>query len=137
MKLENKRALASRALNVGKGRIVFNINRLSEIKEAITKQDFKDLKEAGAILIKEKKGKRKIKKRKTRRRVGSIKKKVNRRKQEYVALTRKLRAYLANLKKQNKISKEKYEEARKDIRTKSFRSLAHMKDRIKEMGEED
>ena len=68
MKLENKRSLISRALNIGKGRIVFNSARLSELKEAITKQDMKDLKESGAITIKEKKGrltKTKRKKRKT------------------------------------------------------------------------
>lgn len=46
MKLENKKDLASRALKVGKNRIAFNKSRLTEIKEAITKQDFKDLKES-------------------------------------------------------------------------------------------
>ena len=59
MKLENKKALVARALNVGKGRIIFNRKRLPEIKEAITKQDIKDLKSDGAIHDKEKAGKKK------------------------------------------------------------------------------
>jgi len=137
MKLEAKRALAARALNVGKGRIIFNERRLSEIKEAITKQDIKDLKLSGAIAIREKKGRRKITKRKTRRRYGSIKIKKNTRKQDYVKLTRKLRDYLKKLKTNKKISNEEYLELRKEIKTKAFRSLNHMKERIKEMQEND
>jgi len=132
MKLENKKQLASRVFNVGKSRIVFNTSRLSEIKEAITKQDMKDLKEAGAIIIKEKKGRKKIEKRKTRRRAGSIKKKVNKRKQNYVKLTRKLRKHLKNLKQKNNISSKDYKELRKEIRTSAFRSLNQMKERMKE-----
>lgn len=131
MKLENKKELASRALDVGKGRIAFNQERLSEIKEAITKQDMKDLKEAGAIMIKEKKGRKTNVKRKTRRRAGSVKKKVNTSKQDYVQRTRKLRAHLANLKKRNLITNDQFKQVRKEIRSSNFRSLAHMKERIK------
>lgn len=130
MKLEQKKALAARALNIGKGRIIFNTQRLSELKEAITKQDIKDLKEAGAISIKDKKGHLTKKKRKTRRRTGSIKKKVKTRKQDYVTLTRKLRTHLTGLKRQGKISPEDLKGIRKEVRTKSFRSLGHMKERI-------
>lgn len=137
MKLENKRALAARTLEVGKGRITFNAERLSEIKEAITKKDIKDLKESGAIYIKEKKGRKKVRKRKTRRRTGSIKKKVNTRKKDYVTMTRKLRAYLSNMKKRKAISAEDLMELRKEIRARDFRSLAHMKERIAGLGENE
>jgi large subunit ribosomal protein L19e len=130
MKLETKKSLVARALKVGKNRIIFNTARLSELKEAITKQDIKDLKESGAIHIKEVAGRRTNKKRKTRRRAGSIKKKVNKSKQEYVVLTRKLRTHLAYLKKTKQITQEKYLEIRKEIRAKAFRSLANMKERI-------
>jgi len=75
MRLEKKKQLAARSLNVGSTRVIFNTQRLSEIKEAITKQDIKDLKNSGAILIREKKGRRKNKKRKIRRGVGSVRKK--------------------------------------------------------------
>ncbi|MFH1425771.1 MAG: 50S ribosomal protein L19e [archaeon] len=137
MKLESKKNLAARALNVGKARIIFNTQRLLEIKEAITKQDMKDLKAAGAISIKETKGRRKIVKRKTRRRAGSIKKILNTRKQDYTKLTRKLRTFLVNMKARNKITKEEIKSLRKEIRNSSFRSLNHMKERIAQMKEED
>ena len=130
MKLENKRYLAARTLGVGKSRIIFNTERLAEIKEAITKQDIKDLTSSGAIKIKDKKGRRKNIKRKTRRKAGSIKKVVNTGKKDYMTLTRKLRSYLLNLKKQNKISPEDFKKIRKEIRTSNFRSLSHMKERI-------
>lgn len=131
MKLENKKELASRALEIGKGRIVFNTQRLAEIKEAITKQDMKDLKDSGAIHILEKKGRKTVKKRKTRRRAGSVKKKVNKTKRTYVNLTRKLRGHLANLKKRKLLSNEDFKQIRKEIRSSNFRSLSHMKERMK------
>ena len=102
MKLEKKKALVARTLNVGLNRIIFNQERLSEIKEAITKQDIKDLFSSGAILLKEKKGRRTVVKKK-RRRHGSVRKKINKTKQEYVVLTRKLRTHLKNLKQKNKM----------------------------------
>jgi len=132
MKLENKKQLVAKVLKIGKGRVIFNTTRLNEIKEAITRQDIKDLTSTGAILVKEKAGRRKIVKRKTRRRVGSVKKKVNTRKKDYILLTRKLRAYLKNLKEKGKMTNEEFIQLRKEIRAKSFRSLAHMKEKIHE-----
>ena len=133
MNLQTKKRLISRTLNVGNSRIVLNGSRLSEIKEAITKQDIRDLLESKAISIKEIKGRKTIKKRKTRRRAGSVKKKVNTRKQDYVKLTRKLRSYVSNLKSSGKISQEEFILIRKQIRAKEFRSLSHLKERIAEM----
>lgn len=130
MKLEAKKELVARALKVGKNRIVFNTERLSELKEAITKQDIKDLKSSGAIHIKEVAGRKTKKKRKTRRREGSIKKTVKNSKEKYVTLTRKLRTYISYLKKTGQISPEKVSEIRKEIRASAFRSLANMKERI-------
>jgi len=130
MNLRKKKELAARTLNVGLGRILFNSQRLDDIKEAITKQDIKDLKADGAILIKEIRGRRKHIKRKTRRRVGSRKKKAINKKQVYVALTRKLRGHLALLKKQALISAEDFLNLRKIIRTNTIQSLAQLKERI-------
>ena len=76
MKLTKKTQLASKVLKVGKSRIKFVESRLDEIKEAITRQDIRDLYAEGAIKIKEIKGKTKVVKRKNRRGTGSIKKKV-------------------------------------------------------------
>lgn len=131
MNLSNKKILAAKALGVGKKRIQFNIEGLSEIKEAITKEDIKTLKQEGIITIKPVKGRRKIKKRKTRRGPGKIKKKVNNRKQVYVKITRKLRNYLKELKEKGALDKELYWKLRKRIRMRDFKSKANLKDYLK------
>ena len=129
-KLDKRKELASRVLGVGKGRIKFDSTHLSEIKEAITKQDIKDLHKERIIEIKPIKGRATKTKRKTRRKAGSIKKKVKRRKQEYVKLVRKLRAYIKELRKQEKLNGETYKDIRKKIRARVFRSKATLKEYI-------
>ncbi|MBL7059171.1 hypothetical protein ISS08_01845 [Candidatus Pacearchaeota archaeon] len=130
MNLGKKKALATRTLKVGKGRILFVKSRLNEIKEAITRQDIKDLHEEGAILIKEKSGRSKVEKRTRKRGPGKIKKNVNTRKRDYVIMTRKLRSYVAEMKKQGLLSPEEIVDIRKKIRNKIFRSKRHLKEYI-------
>jgi large subunit ribosomal protein L19e len=131
MKLGKKKELAARTLNVGKARVVFVNSRTKEIKEAITKQDIRDLVIDKAILVKEVKGrKKKVAVKRKSRSPGNVKKKVNNRKELYMILTRKLRKYVKGLKSQGKLSKEQTEEIRKKIRNKAFKSLAHLKDYI-------
>jgi len=130
MNLEKKKQLAVRTLNIGRERIVFNRERLDEVKEAITRQDIRDLVKDKAIVIAPISGTRAHKKRKTRRRGGSFRKKVNTKKQDYMNLTRKLRAYIAELRKHKTITSEQYWKLRKEIRAKAFKSKAHMKDRL-------
>jgi len=130
MNLSKKKALAARTFSVGKGRISFVNARLEEIKEAITKQDIRDLRTEGAIKIKEIRGTKKNVSKKVNRSPGNIRKKVNKRKERYVILTRKLRAYGAEMQKQGKISKEELKDIRKKIRNKAFRSQAHLRDYI-------
>jgi len=130
MKLKNKKELAGKTLKVGKERIAFVKSRLSEIKEAITKQDIKDLVKDKAIIVKNINGRKKVEKRKRKRGIGKVRKKVNKRKQEYVKLTRKLRKHVADLKKEKKLSREGILEIRKKIRNKEFRSLVHLKEFI-------
>jgi large subunit ribosomal protein L19e len=130
MNLSNKKILAAKTLGVGTGRIELNINRLEEIKEAITRQDIKDLVKSGAIKIKEPNGRRKNVKRKQRRRIGKIKLKVKARKRSYIIITRKLRNYIKSLKAQEKITNEKYSELRKQIRNRSFKSKRHLKENL-------
>lgn len=127
MNLGKKKELAIRTLKVGKERIVFLQSRLNEIKEAITKQDIRDLQKDGAIIVKEIKGRKKVKKKSKKKGPGNIRKKVNKRKQEYVKITRKLRKYVAEMKKQGKLSKEDVSEIRKKIRNRIFKSKAHLK----------
>lgn len=131
MNLASKKILAAKTLNVGKSRIVFLEARKSEIKDALTKQDIRDLHLDGAILIKEVKGrKKKVTGKKKKRGVGSVKKNVNTRKQDYVIMTRKLRGFVAELKKRGELSVEEVTEIRKRIRNKKYRSKAHLKEYI-------
>jgi len=129
MNLGKKTALAARTLKVGKGRIVFVKSRLSEIKEAITKQDIRDLHKEGAIIVKDIKGRRKIIKVNSRS-PGNIRKKVNVRKKLYVIITRKLRRYIVELRKRGDISGKDFKEIRKKIRNKEFKSIAQLKEVI-------
>lgn len=128
MNLRNKKQLAAKVLKVGKNRIHFDSGKFPEIKEAITRQDIKDLHKEGIISIKPVKGRKKIKRRKTKRGPGKIKKKVNKRKQTYVKITKKLRKYSKELKSCGIISNKLYRELRKKIRMRAFRSKAHLRE---------
>jgi len=133
MQLGKKKKLASKVLKVGKDKVIFVAGHEEEIKEAITRQDILDLKEAGAIQIKEKKGRKKVVRRKHRRKIGKIKKKVNVRKKNYVIMTRKLRKTARGLLKKGDISKEQHSEIRSRIRAKKFRSKRHLNESLGEL----
>ncbi len=132
MNLRTKKELAAKTFGVGKGRILFVEGRLDEIKEAITKQDMRDLQKDGAIKIKEIKGRRNENK-KAKKSAGNIRKNVNKRKKNYVVLTRKLRNYVKDLSKRDGLKKEDIKEIRKKIKNKSFRSKSHLKEQIGEL----
>ena len=136
MNLRNKKELASKVFGVGKERIVFIESKQKDIKEAITKQDLKDLKESGAIIIKEIKG-RKSGVKKSSRSPGNVRKNVNTRKRDYVIMTRKLRNYISELKKRGELSRENFIEIRKRIRNKDFRNKAHLKEHLEEIKNEN
>ena len=133
MKLENKKELASRTLGIGKSRIIFSPSRLSEIKEAITKQDIKDLVSSNAIILKDIKGRKTIERRKTRRRAGSIRKKIKPGKRGYIILTRRFRSYIAQLRRKGEISEELYFKLRQEIRASRYKDLSHLKERLREI----
>jgi ribosomal protein L19E len=133
MNLSKKKALAAKTFKVGKERIVFLASRINDIKEAITKNDFRDLNAEGAIIVKEVSGRRKNLKKKANRSTGNIRKKVKTRKQDYVIMTRKLRRYTKEMEKQGQINREERLEIRKKIRNKAFKSQAHLKDYIKNL----
>ena len=133
MKLERKKSLVSRTLGLGKSRIMFNNARLSEVKEAITKQDVRDLVKDGAILIRPVLGRRKIVRRKYRRTAGKVRMRVIDKKARYIRITRKLRNYLFQLRFNEKISKENYLKLRREIRASNFKDLSHFKERISQL----
>lgn len=126
MNLKNKKQLAAKVMGVGKERIYFNQENLKQISEAITRQDILDLSESGAIVVKEVKGRKKVVKRKHKRRVGKIKKRVDKSKKNYVLLTRKLRTHAKSMKKRGQIDTEKYREIRKGIKASKFKSKRHL-----------
>jgi len=130
MNLKNKKSLAARTLKIGRERIVFLQSRIDEIKEAITKQDIRDLKTDGAIVVKDVKGRKKVEKRNRVRGVGKVKKKVNKRKQEYVKATRKQRKHVAVKKKSGELSKEEIKDIRNKIRNRKFSSLRNLKEYV-------
>ncbi len=130
MNIRKKKILAANAMQVGKDRIVFNVERLDEIKEAITKQDIRDLVSAGAIIVKDIRGRKTEVKRKTRRRAGSVRKKVKNSKAVYVIITRKLRNYISELRDQEKITEEQFWKLRKEIRARTFKSKSHLKEHL-------
>jgi len=125
--LGRRKKLAAKVLEVGLDRIIFDNSNLEEIKEAITKQDIRDLYAAGAIKIREKIGRLQKEKRTTRRGPGKIKLIVKNKKKSYATLTRKLRAYIEELRKQGKITFEKYSQLRTKIKSGEFRDKAHIK----------
>jgi len=130
MKLEKKKAFAAKVLGVGQARIIFNNSRLSEVKEAITRQDIRELVAKRVIVIRDILGRRTVIKSTSRRRAGSVRKQAKDSKREYIIITRKLRAYLAHLKIQGKLKEEDFKKLRREIRARAFKSLAQMKERI-------
>ncbi len=130
MNLTKRKELAAKVLGVGKNKILFSTEHLAEIKEAITKQDIRDMFADGIISIKPNIGRKQKEKRKTRRGPGSIKLTVRDGKGDYVKLVRKLRRHTRELRKQGKLNQEKYEELRKKIKAGVFKNKAHLKDYI-------
>ncbi len=128
MNLRKKKALAARTFKVGVERIEFLEPRLEEIKEAITKQDIRDLHKDGAIIIKNVKGRKTKQRKKKKRTAGNIRKKVNKRKKEYVTLTRKLRKHVAE--NREKMTESERKDVRKKIRNKFFKSKSDLKEHL-------
>lgn len=126
--LNKRKELAAKVFGVGKGKILFNTLRLSEIKEAITKQDIRDLFADGAIMIRETRGRQKKKIRTTRRGPGKIKWVIGNKKRKYVIITRKLRRYVNELRVQGKITMQQYKDLRKQIKAGTFKDKAHLKE---------
>jgi len=131
MNLKNKKRLAAETFGVGKNRIIFANSSLKEIGEAITKNDLRELQKEGIIIIKNKKGSKKTAKKK-KRSTGNVRKKINKRKKEYVKMTRKLRRHILSLKSKGEISQEDFKKIRKKIRNRQFKSKANLKQHLGE-----
>jgi large subunit ribosomal protein L19e len=130
MNLRSKKQLAAKTFGVGKSRIAFVNERMEEIKEAITKQDMRNLQKDGAIIIKEIRGRATNVNKGKRRGIGKVRLKVNTRKRDYVILTRKLRKVIAESKRNGSLKREEIKEIRKKIRNKLFKSKANLKEHL-------
>lgn len=130
MNLEKKKKLAQRTFEGGRKRIIFVQSRLNEIKEAITKQDIRDLHRDGAIIIKEIKGRKTKKLKKVKKRFQKRRKNINKRKQKYVKLTRKLREYITQLRNQGRLTKEEVLDIRKKIKDSKFKNKIGLREYI-------
>lgn len=128
MDLKKKKLLAARTFGVGESRIKFLEPRLNEIKEALTKQDLKDLYKDGAIIVLPIKGRKKLLNKKKKRSTGNVRKNLNKRKQKYVKLTRKLRKYIVE--NEDKLTKKEKTHLRKKIKNKDFESKSDFKSYI-------
>ncbi|MEX2017370.1 MAG: 50S ribosomal protein L19e [Candidatus Pacearchaeota archaeon] len=131
MNLKKKKALSAKTLGVGKNKIVFVKSRIDEIKEAITKQDIRDLFSEGAIIVKPAEGRRKSTKIRKRRSVGNVRKKIKERKRKYIIMTRKLRRHLADVGNKVEFNTEQTKEIRKKIKNKEFKNKAGFADYLK------
>ena len=129
MDLNKKKELAKRTFGIGKDRIVFVESRIADIKEAITKQDMLDLLSQGAIVLKNVSGRKTVVKKK-KRSVGKIRNKLKQDKRDYIVLTRKLRKFASEVKNAGRITGKQFEEIRKKIRNRAFRSKSHMNEFI-------
>lgn len=138
MNLSTQRRLAAEVMNVGQKRVWFDSERLSEIKEAITKADIRRLVQDLAIQAKAETGiskgrtrKRKEQKRKGRRAgPGSRKGKKRARlpkKDAWMAKIRAQRNFLKELKEKKMIEAKAYRNIYKKCKGGFFRSVRHIK----------
>lgn len=134
-----QKRLAASVLKVGQNKVCFDNSRIDDIREAITKEDIKQLVKEKAIKKKPFKGtkrragkKRQKRKRKGRRRgVGKRKKIVNKRKKEYMVKIRKFRTYIRELKLNKNITAKESNILMKLAKAGMFRSKKEIKEKLK------
>lgn len=143
MELGLQKRLAASIGGCSKKRVVFDVERLDEIKEAITKVDIRGLIKDNAIKIRKKRGisrfrirKNKAQKRKGRQKgFGSRKGSKNARlenKREWINKARLQRKLLNTLKKKRIITNNVYRELYWKVKGGFFRSKRHIKLYIEE-----
>jgi len=145
MNLKTQKRIVQSLTKVGKKRIKFDSEKLSEIKEAITKKDIKGLINKKAIKIKQKRGSSRVRarkilkqKRKGRRKgIGSRKGKATARskpKKVWMSKIRVQRRFLKGLKEKKLIDNKNYRELYLKSKGGFFRNYRHLKTYINERG---
>jgi large subunit ribosomal protein L19e len=140
--IAKKRELAARVLNVGVNRVRFEPDRLEDITDSITRENIRSLVKSGAIWTVQPKGSsrgRAIKKRSVwkvhGKGPGSKKGKKTARvgkKGVYVVKTRSMRYHLKVIKERKDISNDIYWYLYKRVNGGQVRSLAHLRELVKE-----
>jgi large subunit ribosomal protein L19e len=138
MKLTIQKRLAASVLKCSKKKIVFDTERMDELKESITKADIKKLITDYAIAKKKENGPsrvraRELKKKKVRgqrKGQGSRKGKTNARdnkKRIWINHVRKQREFLKSLRDKEKINTKDYRMLYRRVKGGFFRNLKHLK----------
>ncbi|MBI2148093.1 50S ribosomal protein L19e [Candidatus Woesearchaeota archaeon] len=138
MNLKNKRLIASRLLKVGFDRVWFDPAKVTEIKEAITRDDIRKLIATGVVLVKQKKGVSRgrfrtfIKQKRKGRMSGPGSKKGKKtsrlgRKEAWVNRIRAQRDLFYQLLNKSKITNNTYSNLRAKAKGGFFRSRRHIK----------
>ncbi len=130
MKLTTQKRMAAEILNVGENRVIFDSLRLDEIKQAITKQDIRDLIKDRAIRIRPGVAKAKKEKRK-RTGAGRRKFRVKTRKRDYINKIRKIRTYVRDQMNAKALDKNLADAVRKYAKAGQFKNLRQAKEYIK------
>ena len=130
MKLTTQKRIAADILEVGENKVLFDSLRLDEIKQAITKQDIRDLIKDRAIRIRP--GTKKAKKeRRKRTGAGRRKFRVKTRKRDYINRIRKIRTYVRDQMNAGAIDKNMVNNVRKYAKAGQFKNLRQAKEYIK------
>ena len=144
MKLQKR--LAAAVIGCSEKKIVFDENRLDEIKEAITKADIKNLIRTGSIIVLQKRGisrsrtnERKRQKAKGRlsghgSRKGSANARSEGRKRIWINKVRLQRRFASALLNSNKVDKMTYKDLYRKIKGGYFRSKGHIIVYLEEKG---
>lgn len=145
--LKNQKRMAADVLGVGKNRVWFDPNAQSEIAEAITRQDIRDLVEEGVIQKKQKKGvsrgraRERDEKRAYGHQKGHGKRKGkkgarNPRKEAWETKIRALRKELKRMREEDEITPSEYRELYKKAKGGEFRSVRYLRNYVENMKEE-
>ncbi len=143
MKIKHQKRLAGQILKCSKNKIKYDLSRIDDIKEAITRQDIKSLIKERAIIQKPTKGtskfwarkKKKQKSKGKRKGHGSRKGKSTARtpkKREWINKIRAQRGLLSELKEREKITNKVYKNLYLKAKGGFFRNKRHIKLYIKE-----
>lgn len=131
MKIKKKKQLAAKVLGIGMNRVVFEPSRFGDIREAITRQDIRDLVADKAIKIRPIIGRHKKERRKRKRGTGKVKMKVRTRKRDYITRIRMLRREFSKLREQGKITEEEYKKLRQLAKMSFIKDRKHLYEYLK------